>query len=239
MAKSTITGVGTFGNTEMQVDPTHRAARVSLRPNEKGVYGSYRAAFFSGLVAAGMAGPLAIFEMRWTPATVNGLIKRLRFMAVMDATGFAQGSAIFSLFKATKFTALDTTGAATAPTLAGKDQAKSTRQAASQLQSATAQNFAILNTAATGLTGGTKTLDSNAMALLMGNATVITTNGAPVPLNILGYFIDPCEAGREPEELQANEGLVIRCESVPATGTWKFGVEVEWDEIDPARYFLN
>ena len=25
--------------------------------------------------------------------------------------------------------------------------------------------------------------------------------------------------------------------TVPITGTWKFGVEVDWDEVDPARYF--
>lgn len=234
-----VTGEG-FGinqGVKQQVDQLHNAGRVSLRPPEKGALGSYRLALFSGIVAAGMTGPLSIWQMRWFVSGYNALIRRVRFMAMTDSVAFAQGSAIFALHKATKFTVLDTTGGATAPTITGKDQAKSSRFGPSQLQSTgpsgTAQQaFVILSTAATGLTGGTKTLDSNPIAVMLGSV------GANPLMRIAeGNLIDPTEAGREPEELSINEGLVLRCELIAATGTWKFCVEVEWDEVDPARYF--
>src|SRR5262249_7776144 len=149
--------------------------------------------------------------MRWFPALFNALIRKLKFMAMTDAAAFAQGSAIFSLFKATQFTALDTTGAQTAITIKGKDQVRSSRMAATLLQSTgpagAQQAFAILNTAATGLTGGTKTLDSNPVSVLMGSV-----GASPLARIVEGFFIDPTEAAREPEELQQNEGLVIRTE---------------------------
>lgn len=228
-----IFGFGVNENVQAQVDKTHGALRTSIRPPEKGVYGSGRIAMWSGVVAAGMTGPLAIWEMRWAPSSVNALIRRLKFVAMTDTTAFAPGSAIFGLWKATGFSVLDATGAIAAPTIAGKDLMKSSRFANTQLQSST-QAFAILSTANTGLTGGTKTLQNNALAVAMGSVGAF-----PLARIFEGDLLSAAEAGREPEELQQNEGLVLRAELIAATGTWKFGVEVEWDEIDPARYFGN
>jgi hypothetical protein len=226
-----IIGTGLNADVPVQVDQTHKAMRVSLRPAEKGILSSGRMALWSGAVAAGMTGPLPIWEMRWFPTDAIALVRRLKFMAMGDATAFAAGSCIFGLYRATGFTALDTTGAVTAPTIGANELRKSARQGATKLQSTT-QAFAILNTAATGLTGGTKTLNSNAMAFAMGSV-----GAAPLMRICESELINAAEAGREPEELQTNEGLILRAELIAATGTWKFGVEVEWDEVDSARYF--
>ena len=227
-----IKGVGTYDGVEAQVDPSHRALRVSLRPSEVGVLGSYSQAFASGIMAAGLAAGAPIFAMRWSSATAIALVRRVRLTADTDATAFAQGSTLFDLIKATGFTVQDTGGAAIS--LAGKSGARSSRYPASQIQIAASAtgNFAVANTAT--LTAGTRTLDSNPLGTIVGGA------GANPAISLLGttpgYLIDPTEAARQPLELWNNEGFVIRA-TVPATGTWKFGVEVDWDEVDPARYF--
>lgn len=231
-----VVGGGVYDDARVQVEPSHRAMRVSLRPSEKGLFGSYSLGLTSGLVAAGMTGPLAIAEMRWFPTSgAVALIRRVRLSAAAT-TLFAAGVATFSLFKATGFSVLDTTGAATAPTLLGKSNVKSTRFAPTQLQSGT-QAFAILNTANTGLTAGTKTLDNNPIGVITAGVPVTAGTGNTWVVNPGTPLFDSYMAGAEPIELQANEGLVIRCEAIAGTGTWTFSVDYDWDEVDPARYF--
>lgn len=231
-----VSGVNVYDNINLQVESTHRAARVSLRPPEKGLYGSYQMSMTSGTVAAAMSGPLPIWEMRWFPTTVNALIRRLRFScaAVVE---FTVGQLGFDLYRATSFSVLDATGAATAPTILGKSQAKSTRFAATQIQSSAGQAFCILNTANTGLTAGTKTLDNNPLVAINAGVPITAGTGITQVVPPMTPLLDCSTGGEEPIELQANEGLVLRAVSVPATGTWVFSVNVEWDEIDPARYF--
>lgn len=226
-----IFGFGVFENVQAQVDKTHAGLRTSIRPIEKGVGGSYSVALVSGVMAAGLAAGAPIFAFRWTSASLNALIKRVRLTAGTDATAFAQGSAIFDLIRAQGFTAQDTGGAVIS--IAGKSGARSTRYPASQIQIAASAtgNIAVAGTAT--LTAGTRTLDNNPLSVLVGSVGAVPAN---FPLSSNGLLIDPSEAGHEPLECQASEGFVIRA-TVPGTGTWKFGVEVEYDEIDPARYF--
>jgi hypothetical protein len=228
---NTIVGHGVYEAAKQQVDLTHQAARVSLRPPEVGVYGSYSIALVSGVMAAGLAAGSPIFAFRWSSSSVLGIVRRVRITGGTDATAFAQGSTIFDLIRATAFTIQDTGGAVIS--LAGKSQARATRFAASQIQiPATATgNIAIANTGT--LTAGTRTLDSNPLSILIGSAGAVPAN-FPVPQP--GLLWDESTPNKQPLELMQSEGFVIRA-TVPATGTWKFGVEVDWDEVDPARYF--
>lgn len=228
---TTAQGTGIYDRAYQQIDPQHKASRVSMRPPEVGVYGSYSIALVSGIMAAGLAGGSPIFAFRWAQSSPIAIIRRLRITAATDGTAFAQGSTIFDLIRATGFTVQDTSGATIS--LASKAQAMSTRFAASQIQiaaSATGQ-IAIAGTAT--LTAGTRTLDSNPLAALIGSVGAVPANFAVAQQ---GYLIDPTDAMRSPLELNQSEGFVIRA-TVPATGTWKFGVEMSWDEVDPARYF--
>lgn len=228
-----IFGFGVYENVQSQVDKTHAAMRVSVRPAEKGVLGSYSVGLVSGVMAAGLAAGSPIFAFRWGAGASNALVRRVRLTAGTDATAFVQGATIFDLIRATGFTVQDTGGAAIS--LAAKSQARSSRFGASQIQIASSAvgNIAIAGTAT--LVAGTRALDSNPMSVLVGSVGAVPAN---FPLSSNGLLIDPAEAGRDPLELVNSEGFVIRA-TVPITGTWRFGVEVDWDEVDPARYFGN
>lgn len=235
MPNTTLNGYGPYDGIRQMIDPTQKSARVSIRPPE--VLGSYSLSMTSGLVAAAMAGPLPIWEMRWPIPTTQAvaLVRSVRFSCAA-ATLFTAGIASFDMFLATGFTVLDATGGATAITLAGESQALSPRYSASQLQSTT-QSFVVLGTANTGLTGGTKTLDNNAICGLSAGVPVTAGTGNTYIVQT-GTVMFQSGESRPPIELQQNEGLVLRCLAIPATGTWTFTVEVQWDEVVPATYFF-
>lgn len=232
MSAVRISGVGVNSQVEMQVDPTHRAARVSLRPMEIGLYGSYSLALPSGVMAAGLAAASPIYAFKWSTAGLICRVTKVRLTANTDGTAFAQGSTIFDLIRAQALPAQYTGGATL--TLTGKSQGRASRFGASsqQISNTATGNVAIASTAT--LTAGTPapTLDGNAQQILVGGAGA---NPAIALVPGPGLLIDPTEAARQGLELMNGEGFVIRA-TVPATGTWKFGVEVEWDEIDLPRY---
>lgn len=228
-----IFGFGIFENVQAQVDKTHAALRTSLRPAEPGVLGSYTLALPSGVMAAALAAASPIFAYQWLNKNVNTLIRRVRLIATTDGTAFAQGSAIFDLIRASAFTAQYTGGQTL--NLLGKSNARATRFAPSQqsINNSAVGAIAVANTAT--LVAGTPapTLDNNALGILLGSV-----GASPAVQLASGYLIDPTETARTPFELTLNEGFVIRA-TVPATGTWKFGVEIDWDEIDPSKYYGN
>lgn len=235
--QTTARGTGVNSGVETQVDPTHRALRVSLRPIDVLALGSYAQAFMSGVMAAGLAAGSPIFAWRWTQAGVVCRVTKLRLTAGMDTVAFAQGSSIFSLTKASAFSAQYTGGATL--NLNGKDGVRASRFAPSvqQITASAVGNVAIANTATLVAGSPAPTLDNNPLHALIGSCAAITTSGAPIERLVPapGLMIDPTEAARQACDLLTGEGLVLKA-TVPATGTWKFAVEVEWDEIDLQRY---
>jgi hypothetical protein len=234
-ASVTLWGAGINDNVAAQVDRSHQAIRTSLRPPEKGVFGSFSLYCATGTVAAGMASALPIFQVRWASAAANLLLRRLVLTAGNTATAFTAGLAAFDLRRLSGFTVADATNGTQVSLTSGKAQAKSSRFAASQLSS-TGSIYA-LNTSASGLTGGTKTPDTNALAGLQ--VSIPATAGAQI-IPAPGITLwDANDGGKEPLELQINEGFEVRCVAIPGTGTWAAGFLMEWDEIDPARYFQS
>src|SRR5438132_1722096 len=104
-----LTGCGIYESTEAQVDPVHRALRVSLRPPESGqmggVLGSYRKVLRSGVMAAGIAANQPVWECRWGVSNLMCVPRLLRIQAVVSATAFAATAAdsSFSLYRAQGF----------------------------------------------------------------------------------------------------------------------------------------
>jgi hypothetical protein len=241
----TVVGVQLNDNINQQVDPTHKAARVAIRPVETTVYGSYRKALKSGVIAAGLSGPLPIWEMRWGQSSVIAIVRKLKFQAVVSATAFNATAAdsSFSLYRAQGFSAMDGTNGTFAAFTKNKASATATRMNNTQLAGDTSANrinqggIVILNTSASGLTGGTKILDDDPFHLVLGKIAASAAAETTITPDPFVNLIDPAEAGRNPTELSMNEGLVLQCDSITATGTWRFVVEVEWDEVDPQRYF--
>jgi hypothetical protein len=243
MAAWQIVGYGVYDNAIAQVDKTHAALRTSLRPPEAGVFGSYRTAMQSGVIAGSIAANSPVWEMRWGQNSVIAIVRKLRIQAVVSTTAFAAvADSSFSLFRAQAFSAMDGTGATFAAYTKAKAQASATRMASSQFAGDSSTNrtnqggIAIANTGA--MSAGTKTNDDSAINKVINRViasaaaeSIITPEPAP-------YLIDPAEcAVIPPVELSLNEGLVLQIDAIGITGTWRLGVEVCWDEVDPARYF--
>jgi hypothetical protein len=239
-----ITGSGLYDAIVAQVDPTHRALRTSLRPNETGVYGSYRLSMRSGVIGAGITANLPVWEFRWGSSGAIAIIRKLKMQAIASTTAFAATAAdsSFSLYRAQGFTALDTTGATVAAFTKGKAQTSATRMASTLLAGDTtatrtgAGGIAISNTAA--MSGGTKILDDNPIAVVLNRILASAAAETIISPEFDPYLIDPSEAAAVPPiELNLSEGLVLQADAITATGTWRLKVDVAWDEIDPARYF--
>lgn len=239
-----LIGNGAFDNIEQQVDPTHKAARVSLRPPEIGIYGSFRKHLKSGVIAAGIANSSPVWELRWGRSDIICIVRKLRIQAIASTTAFAATAAdsSFSLYKAQGFTAMDGTGGTFAAWTKTKSGVVASRMASSQMSADSSTNRAnqggivIANTGA--LSGGTKTLDDDPIGCVLNRIvasaaaeTIITPEPAP-------YLIDPAETPvQHPIELTQNEGLVLQVDAMTGTGTWRLAVEVAWDEVDPQKYF--
>lgn len=203
------------GGTVAEVDGTgYRAQRVTVRPLDPGSLGSYGLALNSGIMAAGLAANAEIFQFRWTHATNLCVVHKVTFGAIIGGTAFTAGAADFRLSIARSWSADGSGG--TAATLTGNNGKKRASYGTTLLNAAR-----IASTGA--LTAGTKTLDAQGIANLGAGV------GATAGLTIVepgSYFVDPNEP---PVILAQNEGLVILA-TVPATGTWSFGVGVQWTE---------
>lgn len=200
-----------------EVEAATKALRSVVYPEDYTTNGNYSAANASGLMAAGIAANANIVSLRWTHATKLALIKRVTLSAGVGATAFAAGAGIFHMFPARSFSASDSGGSAFVPS--GNINKLKTSMAASQMG-----DLRISSTAA--LTAGTRTLDGAPVGTLV--AGIPATAGAII---LSPFPIFEAVPGEYPLVLAQNEGFVIQC-TMPATGTWQFGVRVEWGERD-------
>lgn len=198
---------------------TYRAMRSTLRPIDYGAYGSYRLSQLSGTMAAGLTANAEIFQFRWSDASRICIVTSVIFDGLSgSATAFAAGFGKVDMLVARAWTADGSGGSAA--TITGNNQKQRTSMGSTLLGASR-----ISSTAA--LTAGTKTLDSQAIGQYSA-AFGTTTSVQWIPQFDL-FHADP--GGESPLILAQNEGFVIRA-SVPATGTWQFGVTVVWTEID-------
>lgn len=211
---------GLSGNVA-EVEALTKAIRTTLRPVDYGALGVYRKAMVSGTMAAALGANSPIFSYRFGGASNLCLLRRV-MLSAGSLVGFTAGLATFNMFAARPFTVNDTGG--TAGTLTTNNAKLRTSMSASS----GVADFRIAATAA--LTPGTRTKDTDPMGTIA--TSVTATAGQPIiPLTEL-FRVMP---GEEPDVIAQNEGFVVEA-TVPATGTWQFGVVVEWDEILAANY---
>jgi len=205
--------------TVAEVDGTnYRALRASLRPIDYGSLGSYRVSGLSGTMAAGLATNAEVFQFRWVDATRVCVVTSVKFDGLSgSATAFAAGFGKVDMVIARSWTA-DGSGGSTL-TLAGNNQ-----KLRSSMNTTLIGGSRISSTAA--LSVGTKTLDAHPIGLYSA-AFGTATSTQWIPQNYL-FHADP--GGESPLVLTQNEGFVVRA-TVPATGTWQFGVTVAWTEL--------
>lgn len=207
------------GGTVADVDGTnYRAMRTTLRPIDYGAFGTYRMSLLSGTMAAGLAANAEVFQFRWTDATRLCVVSAITFDGLSgSATAFAAGFGKLDVLVARSWTADGSGGGAA--TLTGNNQKRRTSMGTTLLGAAR-----IASTAA--LTAGTKTLDAQGIGQYSA-AFGTTTSTQWIPQTQLFHQVGGVES---PLILAANEGFVLRA-TVPATGTWQFGVTVCWTEV--------
>lgn len=211
-----------------EVESTHRALRITGRPQELGARGAYGLGVVSGVMAAGLGANAEIFQMRWVDATRLFLLRSLILSAAPGTTAFAAGPIEFNLTVARSWSADG--GSGTAIVFSTNNTNKKRTDFPLSLFSDTG----VRQSATAALTAGTKTLDTNRFASISSYVSSVATTAASTPLVNPGTYLWQRNTHDEyPLLCEANEGIVVRA-TVPATGTWQFSINVEWSEIDPA-----
>jgi hypothetical protein len=207
-----------------EVETTQKALRANLRPIDVGALGSYSASVVSGIMAAGIAGASPILAFRWAPATVPtslALIRRVKLTAWNLGTGFAAGVFTFNMFVARAFTVQDTGGGAV--TLTTHNAKLRTSHAVTQ---ATIQASATAT-----LTAGTRVKDANPLRTISG----VVANAAFAAMLPEQTEMFRQQPGEHPLVLATGEGFAIEA-TVPATGTWSWAAQIDWDEVTAATF---
>lgn len=210
--------ISIIGNSGVvsEVEANSRATRVTNRPLDPGALGAYGVQLESGTMAAGLAANAEVFQFRWTSSTATCVVDSVQIWAG-SITAFTAGFCNFKLLIARSWSADGSGG--TAATITGNNGKMRTSFATT-----TVGAIRISSTAA--LTAGTKTLDSQGVGSAGGSVTATAGD------KLLGQREELLNAGNllYPIALAQNEGFVIRA-TVPATGTWTFGVNVRWTEV--------
>lgn len=229
--------LGNDGVTQLAVEANTAAARATLRPINVGTAGSYAFSALSGTMAVGLGAASTVFSARWTSSTLALIPRLLRVYAKNITTAFAAGAVLFELSVARGWSVADSaqTAIATSGDLNKKRQSFGT--------SAFATNDVRIS--ATGaITAGTRTLDTNSIAIARGHVPATAANYAFIGEGVIHapsastfveaakpyILLDSTDTGQWPWVFVANEGLVLRA-TVPGTGTWEFTIHFEWDEV--------
>lgn len=209
---------GNSGTVAEVSGTTYRALVVTQKPVDYGALGIYRKSLTSGTMAAGLAAGANVYSFRWGDATRLCVKQRLYIDGLAgSATAFTAGFGNLKAFVARSFTASDTGG--TAGTLTGNNSKLRTSMGATLLT-----DVRISSTAA--LTAGTRTLDTDPVGQL---AFTVGTAVSVQYINTLSLLSE--DVGHEmPLVFSQNEGIVVQA-TVPATGTWQFGVTSVWAEV--------
>jgi hypothetical protein len=196
----------------LAVDQTHKALRTSQRPPE--IAGSYRL-LLAGTTPSLPAAAATLAALRWGDATKLCLVRALSVrLLVTVASGGGIPELAVSVARA--FTASDTGG--TAMVMTGHAAKK--RSSYPQTQFGVNGDVRVGNGAV--LTAGTRTLDPAPLLAVLAPAAV----GASEYAETLTFPDDPLV-------LAQNEGLVVQnVTALVTTGTYRFQVAVEWQEIN-------
>lgn len=202
-------------STLLTVDPTFKAARVVIKPDE--LVGAYQLSLASGnLTTVAAGGP--IFSFRYAPNTSTVcVIKRISIGFVCTTAFGAAQQMGFGVYAARSFSGSDSGG--TAATLTGNNNKYRT-----SLATTAVTDIRIGSTAA--LTAGTRTLDAQALGTnyfwVPGVGTALTQT------DLISY-----DANDYPIVLANNEGFVITNQVLMgATGVGTAVVNVEWFEAN-------
>lgn len=201
------------------VDATGKSIRVNNRPIISATLGSYQCALRSTTMAAGLSAAAVTWSMRYGGNNLC-LVEKVIFDGMGSITAFTPGTVTHRLFFSRAFTASQTGG--TGATLTGNNHKLRTSYATTAV--------ADIRIGLTGaLTGSSFTSDAQALGGVCG-----AVGAAPAISLDEGILFDANAVGH-PIILANNEGLTLQS-TVPATGTWDFGITVKWTEVTSAEW---
>jgi hypothetical protein len=236
------------GSTTLTVDPSSNAARFGLydpsgaqsakvdsdgniRVNDRcpafGALGCYNKAVGTGAIIATSSAGAVLFTLRWTDGTRLCLIERIRVGAAVAATITTSVYFQLNLYMSRSYTVSPTTNI-TPGTFSGNNAKRRTSMGTSLLNSAGAGLWTD-TTAAAGITGFTKTDDTDPIAAIGGatGTAVGTQFFGPNPANLWDDNVNS-----HPLILAANEGITITAPFAgPATGTYIVLFSIDWMEV--------
>ena len=202
-------------STLLTVDPTMKAARVVIKPDE--MLGAYQLSVASGALTTVAAGA-PIFSFRYAPNNSTVCVIKRISIGFVCTTAFGAAQAMgYGVYVARSFSGSDSGG--TAATLTGNNNKYRT-----SLATTAVTDLRIGTTAA--LTAGTRTLDAQALGTnyfyVPGVGTSLTQT------DLISY-----DANDYPIVLANNEGFVINnLVLMGATGVGTAVVNVEWFEAN-------
>jgi len=195
-----------------------RSLNANIKPLEHGALGHYRTAVRISSTAA-QAANSRIFEIRNTHATNLIIPTRLVIRAIQAVAGTAQENSL-DVYKATGFTAVDTTNTVT-PT------SSVMRGNMAAYPGGAAIRHLTLAGAAAGMTGGTLTKDAQFIGTLPYNVAAAIGGAIWGPNDVFAP-----ENGEHPPVLVQNEGIIIenRVLNVTSYGIIWF-ISFAWAEV--------
>jgi hypothetical protein len=211
-------GGATIANI-LEVEAATKAARVTLRDIDYGALGIYSLGAANGgtVMTAGLGANAPVLSFRWTQAANLCLVRRFR-LSMAAVTAFTAGAAIFNLFVARSFTVVDSGGTSVLPS------GNQNKLRTSGMGTTLVGDARISATVA--LTPGTRTLDSNPVATIVGGCPNVAGQQIILPDTRMLDF----RPGEHPLILAQNEGLVLQA-TVPATGTWFWSAILDYAEL--------
>lgn len=217
--------LGADGATQLAIDGTHDAARVSARPTEHGSLGWYSWGASTGILPAALGANSEIVQWRWASASNLCLVREIICSASVTTTMFAAGVPVeLDLIKSVSWSVAGTGG--NTPTFGTTCKLRTSTMGNSLIP---VGDVRIATTAALG--AGTKALETNPMSSLVAAGPITgSLNGMIIPPGTPLYRAD-VDNGEHPLVLAQNEGFSIRSVAVPATGTWRFAVRITWAEV--------
>jgi hypothetical protein len=219
-----------YSGTIADVDGTRfRAQKITFKPTEYSTGGHYSMGAASGIIPAALTTPAELFQFRWSSSSLLGVVQRVRLSAAVSTTFFAAGVPLnFLLQKSTSWSANGTGGTSITPDVSNKQR--------TSMASSVLGDFRIATTAALG--AGTKTLETLdfAAAICAGNQAgcdfqALFSPGIAMQNPAISLFEANVANGMHPLVLAQNEGFSLVLNAVPATGTWQFGIDVQWAEV--------
>lgn len=222
-----LAGIGVNDDVLAQVDPTHDASRVNLRPLEhvsSGVIGGHYfcVASYSNTAAKPAAGS-DVASLRWTDSRFFFVLKRLAVNLIATTGYTAAGAQDLALYVARDFSVAPSGGTQVVP-LAGGQVARSGNMKKTGLDGTSGVLWVSSGDL---LTTGTRTLDTQPAGYLSyANPTAVGGAAAGDLFNLRDF-------GLHPIVLTAGEGLVVQTPigNAQAAGVSKYALTFEWAEV--------